>query len=92
MKKTFKAEGQVKIFPQKGGWVYLPIKQTYADLNISKPRWGLVPARITIGRTTWNKSLLPMGDGTLFIALNEKIRKAEDIKIGDSVVANFSIF
>ena len=92
MKKTFKTEGKVKIFPQKGGWVYLPIKQTYADLGIKKPRWGLVPATITIGKTTWKKSLLPMGDGTLFISLSEKIRKAEDIKIGDSVIANFSLF
>ena len=92
MKKTFKTEGKVKIFPQKGGWVYLPIKQTYADLGIKKPRWGLVPATITIDKTTWKKSLLPMGDGTLFISLSEKIRKAEDIKIGDSVIANFSLF
>ena len=92
MKKTFKTEGKVKIFPQKGGWVYLPIKQTYADLGIKKPRWGLVPATITIGKTTWKKSLLPMGDVTLFISLSEKIRKAEDIKIVDSVIANFSLF
>lgn len=92
MRKTFKTEGKVKIFPQKGGWVYVPIKQTYVDLGIKKPKWGLVPATITIGKTTWKKSLLPMGDGTLFIALSEKIRKAEHIKIGDSVIATFSLF
>lgn len=92
MKKTFKTEGKVKIFPQKGGWVYLPIKQTYADLKIKKPKWGLVPATITTGRTTWKKSLLPFGDGTLFIALNEKVRKAENIKVGGSVTATFYLF
>lgn len=92
MRKIFKTEGKVKIFPQKGGWVYLPIKQTYVDLGIKKPKWGLVPVTITIGKTTWKKSLLPTGDGTLFIALSEKIRKAENIKVGDKVVANFSLF
>jgi len=91
MRKTFKTKGEVKIFPKKGGWVYLPIKQTYADFKITKPRWGLVPTTITIGKTTWKKSLLPFGDGTLFIALNEKVRKAENIKVGDKVIAIFSL-
>jgi len=92
MEKTFIAKGKVRVFPQKGGWVYLPIHQTYADLKINKPKWGLVPATITIGSTTWKKSLLPFGDGTLFIALNEKVRRAENIKIGDVITAKFSIF
>jgi hypothetical protein len=92
MKKTFVSKAKVKVFPQKGGWVYLPIKQTYQELDMKKPRWGLVPATITIGHTTWTKSLLPFGDGTLFIALNAKVRKAEGIKIGDVVTAHFSLF
>lgn len=91
MKKVFSSKGKVEIFPQKGGWIYVSIDQKYSDLGIKKPRWGLVPATITIGKTTWKKSLLPMGDGTLFIALNEKVRKAEDIKIGDTVSVNFQI-
>lgn len=91
MKHIFKSEGTVKVFPQKGGWVYLPIEQTYADLKIKKPKWGLVPATITIGKTTWKKSLLPMGDGTLFIALSEKVRKSENIKVGDRISAEFSL-
>jgi len=81
----------VKRFPQKGGWVYVPIDQTYADLSITKPKWGLVPATITIGSTTWKKSLLPLGDGTLFVALSEKIRKAEEIEIGDTVTVIVTI-
>ncbi len=91
MKKTFKTEGKVKKFAQKGGWVYLPIDQTYEDLGIRKPKWGLVPATITVGKMTWKKSLLPFGDGTLFIALNEKVRKTENIKVGDTIVATISL-
>jgi hypothetical protein len=90
MRRTFTCSGIVKQFPQKGGWVYLPIPQTYADLG-GKPRWGLVPATITIGKTTWTRSLLPLGDGTLFIALNATVRKAEHINVGDRVTATFKV-
>lgn len=80
----------VSKFPQNGGWVYVPITQTYADFG-GKPKWGLVPATITLGETTWKKSLLPFGDGTLFIALNEKVRKAEKLNVGDKVTVTFTV-
>ena len=91
MSKIFTSKGVVKQFPQKGGWVYVPIKQTYKDLGIKKPKWGLVPATITLGNSTWKRSLLPYGDGTLFIALNEKVRKAEKVTVGDSITISFKI-
>lgn len=90
-KKIFKTKGKIKIFPQPGGWIYLPIKQTYSSLGIKKPKWGLVPATITLGSTTWKKSLLPMGDGTLFIAINEKVREAENVHIDDVVTVQFTL-
>lgn len=83
--RVYSSTNTVKRFPQKGGWVYVSIDQTYADLGIKKPKWGLVPATITVGSTTWKKSLLPLGDETLFVALSEKIRKAEEIEVGDTV-------
>lgn len=87
MKKqaVYSSTNTVRRFPQKGGWVYVSIDQTYADLGMKKPKWGLVPATITVGNTTWKKSLLPFGDGTLFVSLSEKIRKAEKIAVGDTV-------
>jgi hypothetical protein len=90
MKKEFKVTAIVKKFPQKGGWVYVPITQTYKDFG-GKPKWGLVPATITLGQTTWKRSLLPFGDGTLFIALSEKVRKAEGISVGEKVTVTFVV-
>jgi len=90
MRKTYTSKGIVKQFPQKGGWVYVPIIQTYEDFG-GKPKWGLIPATITIGETTWKKSLLPFGDGTLFVALNEKVRLAEKLSVGDKVTVTFSV-
>jgi len=90
-KKVFTSKGTVRQFPQKGGWVYIPVKQTYKDLTVRKPKWGLVPATITLGKTTWKRSLLPYGDGTLFIALNEKVRRAENVSVGDKVTVTFTV-
>jgi len=89
--RSFTCRSVVQQFPQKGGWVYIPVKQRYQELGVKKPKWGLVPATITVGNTTWKRSLLPLGDGTLFIALNEKVRKAENIKVGDTISVTFKI-
>ena len=91
MKKRFTARGKVEIFPQKGGWVYVRGPQTYENLGVAKPKWGLVPITATLRQTSWKTSLLPMGDGTLFIALNKKVREKEDIKVGDMVQVSFVV-
>ncbi len=88
--KTFTCTGIIKKFPQAGGWIYVSIPQTYKDLG-GKPKWGLVPATITIGKTTWKRSLLPFGDGTLFIALNDKVRKSEKLSVGDTITISFTV-
>jgi hypothetical protein len=88
--KKYTVTGVVQQFPQAGGWVYLPITQTYADFG-GKPKWGLVPATITLGNTTWRRSLLPFGDGTLFIALNKSVRAAEHVQVGDTITVSFMV-
>lgn len=46
---------------------------------------GLIAINATVGNTSWDTSLLPMGDGTHFIALNAKVRASEKIKLGDKI-------
>jgi hypothetical protein len=91
MKKTYTVKATVQKFPQQGGWYFVSIPQKYEDLGVKKPKWGLVPAEITLGKTTWQKSLLPMGDGSLFIALSAQIRKKEGIGVGDTVTVKFRV-
>lgn len=50
---------------------------------------GLVAIAATLGATTWNTSLMPMGDGTQFIPLPRKVRKAERCEIGDAITVSF---
>lgn len=83
MNKPITITATVRKFPQAGGWVYLPTGKTCEDFNKSKPKWGLLPATFTVGETTWKRSLLPLADGTLFVALPKPIRTKEKIEVGD---------
>ena len=91
-RKKYKVTAVVEQFPQKGGWIYVRVPQTYKSLGIPVPKWGLVPARFTLGRTVWQKSLLPYGDGTLFVPLNAKVRQAEEIEVGKEVNLSYEVW
>lgn len=90
-KKEFTFTGTIKQFPQKGGWTYvsapddlvLPLK-IYADR-------GLVAIRACVNTNCWNTSLLPYGDGTLFVALPKKIRAAAALSLGTDVTVTFTL-
>lgn len=85
----FLVEGIVKIFPQESPWVYVSVPLKYTELLTDMNDRGLVPITVTLGDSSWETSLMPMGDGTQFIPLSKKIRKAEKIKVGDSVSLSF---
>lgn len=83
--EEFKETAKVKIFPQKGGWFYVSLPKKYTEISKDYADRGLVPIVARIGELSWNTSLLPMGDGTHFIALNAKVRKKESIRVGDTI-------
>ena len=51
--------------------------------------WGMIPVRVTIGETQWETSLWPK-DGLYVLPLKDKIRKAERIGEGDTVMVRLS--
>lgn len=46
--------------------------------------WGMVPAQVTIGATTWSTSLWPRTGGYV-VPLKDVVRRAEDVGLGDVV-------
>ena len=81
--------GEVRLFPQEGGWYYVAVPQAISqELHYLADR-GLIAIRATLGVTSWNTSLMPMGDESHFVALNAKVRKANNIGVGDRVVVRF---
>ena len=91
MSKIYTTTDKVKKFTGNMAWYYLSVKETYADYGVPKPKWGLIPIRATCGDTTWTTSLLPFGDGTLFIALKAAVRKSEDIAEGKRITVSYRL-
>lgn len=85
MQDSFNFSGKVELFPQAGGWHYVSVPNRYTEITRSLADRGLVAITATVGKTSWNTSLLPMGDGTQFIALPAKVRQTENITLGKSI-------
>lgn len=84
----------VKRFPGQYGWYYVELDEDICkDLRpILKSLWpSLLEARLSLGETTWNSSIMPIKDGPLFIALPAKVRKSEKIDEGHTVSVKFKL-
>jgi len=82
---------QVELFEREMGWHYVSV-----PTELSKPLEyladrGLIAVTANVGGSCWPTSLLPMGDGTHFIALPANVRKKEKISLGTTVEISFEI-
>lgn len=91
MRTPIKFSGIAKQFPMENGWAYLEIPNE--SLPPIMPDQGAKFTQIiaTVGSTTWDSSILPIGNGNKFITLKKEIREKEKIKIGDKVTIEFKI-
>jgi hypothetical protein len=79
----------VKLFERDKGWYYVSV-----PTDLSKPieylaDRGLIAVTAKVGNSSWHTSLLPMGDGTHFIALPAKVRSKEKLSLGVEVEMSF---
>ncbi len=89
--EQFELTGVVEIFPQKGGWFFVRVPQKFSKLTQEFADRGLVAVTATVGRTSWPTSLMPMGDGTQFIPLPKKVRRAEGIELDQKITLSFQL-
>ncbi|WP_309713015.1 DUF1905 domain-containing protein [Armatimonas sp.] len=52
--------------------------------------WGMIPAMVTIGETTYKTSLWPKNGGYI-VPLKDVVRKAERLEIDDTVTVHLEI-
>lgn len=84
-------QGRVELFPQEGGWYYVAVPKKYTEMYAEFADRGLIPITATLGDTEWKTSLMPKGDGTHFIALNARVRKAANLDVGNRVRVSFRV-
>lgn len=87
----YKVTGPVELFPQKGGWHYVAVPPRISRELGGRADRGVIAIRARVGSSQWDTSLLPTGDGTHFIALNAKVRKANRLEVGGTVTVHVSV-
>ena len=87
-----KFSGIVEIFEKENmPWWFVRVpKKLSSPYEILADR-GLIAVTASVGKNSWQTSLLPYGDNTHFIPLPKKIRKANDIKLGDKILMEFEL-
>lgn len=82
---------QLCLFEMDKGWHYVLVPS-----KLSKPfehlsERGLIAIMAKVGKSTWATSMLPMGDGTHFIALPAKVRNKENLLLGSMIEISFNL-
>lgn len=86
----YSVTGEVELFKMKGGWFYIRIPTDISDELLYRAVRSMIPVEAKVGSTVWNTSLMPMGDGTFFIAIKSEVRKREGIAMEDVITVEFS--
>ncbi|MCL1906934.1 MAG: DUF1905 domain-containing protein [Propionibacteriaceae bacterium] len=81
--------GIVELFPQDKGWHYVGVPSQVSQPLEHLADRGLIAITATVGESSWPTSFIPKGDGTHFLALPAKVRKAEGLTLGDQVTVGF---
>jgi hypothetical protein len=91
--ESFKAI--VEIFDRPCGWYYAVAPKSQCEPYYHLQDRGLIAVTACVSKNgaqiAWKTSLLPMGDGSHFLALPAKVRNRLKIGVGGSVEITFSI-
>jgi hypothetical protein len=89
MENTFIAP--ICLFEREKGWHYVSVPP---ELSVPLENFadrGLIAITARIGSSSWATSMLPMGDGTHFIALPARVRQKEKLSLGSKIEISFVI-
>ena len=77
--------GAVELFPGLGGWYSVAVPPEVSAACVPFAERGLVPVEALGNGIQWNTSLMPKRDGTQFVPLNARGRRALQVDVGDTV-------
>ena len=81
-----KFSGIVETCGQEGGghwWIVRVPKRVSQPYKPLANNFGFIAITQKVGKSSWPSSLMPAGDGMCIVAVPTKVRKANNIKLGD---------
>lgn len=81
-------DGRVEVFDRPGGWHFVALPEDLMRRFGQLADRGLIAVEAQIGASSWQTSLLPMGDGTHSLALPAPVRRSSRISKGRFAPAN----
>ncbi len=87
--------GKVWFWKGPAPWYFVTVPEKECEdlkaiLGIVTYGWGMIPARVRIGRTQWETSLWPK-EGTYIVPLKADVRRTEEIQEGDEVTVRLEV-
>ena len=91
----FEFEGEIWYWRGPAPWYFVTVPQPQSDelkamLAFVTYGWGMIPAKVRIGRTVWETALWPK-DGAYIVPLKANVRKAEHLDVGDRVTVRLEV-
>ena len=92
---VFEFEAEAISWRGPAPFVFVPVPPEISDeiKSVSKAityGWGVIPATVRIGRTTFSTSLFPR-QGIYLVPVKVLVQKAEQVDIGDLVIVRLEI-
>ena len=90
MPKSFR--GTVEIFAECNmPWYFVRASCDLSSAYESLADRGLIAITAAVGKSSWETSLMPFGDKTHFVPIPAKVRKANNIQLGDQITIGFTL-
>lgn len=83
--------GKLERFNRSNGWYYVAVPQEFSLKYQNRADRGLIAITARVMEAQWETSLLPMGDGSHFIPITQKIRSKYGYNTGDTVEVFFEL-
>lgn len=88
-------EGEIWFWQGPAPWFFVTVpekqcEELYTLSGTVTYGWGMIPATVQIGKTTWTTSLFPK-DGRYIVPIKASVRKAENLEEGDTVSVRLEV-
>lgn len=92
MKKNFKIQAKVWLWPGEGGWHFVTLDKELSGQIRNVYKKGFVRITAKIGKTSWPTSLFPHKlSQSYLLSIKKSVRSKENIFEGDVVKISFKI-